>query len=264
MHSMRGHRRHSKIAEVYKYAVCWRSLVAYVQLKCEDILLPRQSLIGVFGQMKDLRGVLAQEGMKPTNHCGAKVIISLKEQVERLSCTLKETLTTTMPVPVVPSLHETPKCGANLLLLHAVKILLKPHAFRCALFLKDAKLKCKPFEALEQQEGFLEPLTGRQRIIVLSSDCVIAQIIRCMEGRQNFIAIEKCSATHTVQLAEEEHQMRMGLESQEVPQHFRAVASLGEYDALPAATILGPPYGGVLRPSGELAMMQVSSNCGIE
>lgn len=168
-----------------------------------------------------------------------------------------------MPVPVAPSLQETPKCGAHLLLLHAVKILLKPHAFRCALFLKNAKFECKSFEALKLQDGLLEPLMGRQRIIVFSSDCVITQIIRCMEGRQNFIAIEKCSATHTVQLAEEEHQMRVGLEGQEVPQHFRAVASLGEYDALPAATILGPPYGGVLRPSGELAMMQVSSYCGI-
>lgn len=85
----------------------------------------------------------------------------------------------------------------------------------------------------------------------------VSQIIRCMEGRQNFIAVEKCSPTHTVQLAEEEHRERVGLAGQGAPQHFRAVASLGEYDALPVATILGPPYGGVLRPAGELALMQV-------
>ncbi|XP_026194429.1 uncharacterized protein LOC34622906 [Cyclospora cayetanensis] len=83
------------------------------------------------------------------------------------------------------------------------------------------------------------------------------QIIQCMEGRQNFIAIEKCDATHTVQLAEEEHRLCQGLEAQETSQHFRAVARLGNYDALPTATILGPPYGGVLRPAGELAMMQM-------
>ncbi|CDI82307.1 hypothetical protein, conserved [Eimeria praecox] len=83
------------------------------------------------------------------------------------------------------------------------------------------------------------------------------QIIRCMEGRQNFIAVEKCGPTHNVQLAEEEHHERVGLENQTAPQHFRAVASLGGYDALPAATILGPPYGGVMRPAGELALMQI-------
>lgn len=80
-----------------------------------------------------------------------------------------------------------------------------------------------------------------------------------MEGKQNFIAIEKCDSAHTVQKSEVERRQRVGLDTGEVPQHFRAIASLGDlYDVLPTVTILGPPYGGVMRPAGELAMMQVS------
>lgn len=60
-----------------------------LQLKLEDILLPRESLTGVFGHVKDLRGLLAQEGLKPTNQCAAKVIISLKEQVCRSLCDIQ-------------------------------------------------------------------------------------------------------------------------------------------------------------------------------
>lgn len=71
--------------------------------------------------------------------------------------------------------------------------------------------------------------------------------------------IQKCDSSHSVQLAEQRHRERSGLEGQEVPQHFRAVACLGHYDVLPSITVLGPPYGGVLRPAAELAMMQVGS-----
>ena len=68
------------------------------------------------------------------------------------------------------------------------------------------------------------------------------------------MAVEKCAASHTVQVAEGQHLREAGLE---VQQHFRAVACLGDFDVLPAGTIVGPPYGGVLRPAGELLLMQV-------
>ncbi|KAL8432600.1 hypothetical protein Efla_002832 [Eimeria flavescens] len=83
------------------------------------------------------------------------------------------------------------------------------------------------------------------------------QIIRCMEGKQNFMEVQKCYPDHSVQQAELTHQLRVGEEQPEGPQHFRAVARLGSFDILPGGTVLGPPYGGVLRPAAELAMMQM-------
>ncbi|OEH80267.1 spx domain-containing protein [Cyclospora cayetanensis] len=140
----------------------WSKGVGGSRFFTKRVVLPKFSRQAVFGSIREMRGMLAQEGSNPPNQCTSKVVQSLREQ-----------------------------------------------------------------------------------------------IIQCMEGRQNFIAIEKCDATHTVQLAEEEHRLCQGLEAQETSQHFRAVARLGNYDALPTATILGPPYGGVLRPAGELAMMQM-------
>lgn len=84
-----------------------------------------------------------------------------------------------------------------------------------------------------------------------------------MEGRQNFMAVEKCAADHTVQLAEGNSRKESGPGGDEgIHQHFRAVARLGDFNVLPAGTVLGPPYGGVLRPGSQVAWMQVRRrNC---
>ncbi|KAL8448355.1 hypothetical protein Emed_003885 [Eimeria media] len=95
----------------------------------------------------------------------------------------------------------------------------------------------------------------REKVLKKQADVLwqLSQMIRCMEGKQNFIRIEKCGEDHSVQLVSQKHQSKAG----HAPQHFRAVACLGDYDVLPAGTVLGPPYGGALRPAAELAMMQM-------
>lgn len=52
------------------------------ELTVDDILVPYDSLKGVFGSIRELRGLLVQEGLSPTRECSSSVIKSIKEQAD--------------------------------------------------------------------------------------------------------------------------------------------------------------------------------------
>ncbi|KAL8434658.1 hypothetical protein ACSSS7_003056 [Eimeria intestinalis] len=66
----------------------------------------------------------------------------------------------------------------------------------------------------------------------------VAVLARQEEDRQGELKSEVCRVDHS-------------------EKGDKAVACLGAFDVLPAGTVLGPPYGGALRPAAELAMMQM-------
>lgn len=89
-----------------------------------------------------------------------------------------------------------------------------------------------------------------------ASSCVF-QVLRALRGEQNFIRVEAVPQGHFLHKKETEKSPTVAKAGKSIVKHFRAVAEIGSLPFLPPFTVIGPPYGGILRPDEEIRLMMV-------
>lgn len=83
------------------------------------------------------------------------------------------------------------------------------------------------------------------------------QVLRALRGEQNFVRVEAVPQGHFLHKVETEKSPAVKKAGQTIQKHFRAVAEIGSLPFLPPFTVIGPPYGGILRPDEEIRLMMV-------
>ncbi|PHJ16049.1 hypothetical protein CSUI_010138, partial [Cystoisospora suis] len=81
------------------------------------------------------------------------------------------------------------------------------------------------------------------------------QVLRALRGEQNFVRVEAVPQGHFLHKMETEKSPAVKKARQTIQKHFRAVAEIGSLPFLPPFTVIGPPYGGILRPDEEIRLM---------